>query len=76
MYFEISYFLATYQQDKLGQDIFLIGPPGPLRRLLAMQYLVCFSTLYLYLNVNKYQKLDTVHTCSMIAPLLVVKLIY
>ncbi|XP_063587792.1 von Willebrand factor A domain-containing protein 8-like [Penaeus indicus] len=27
------------QKDKLGQDVFLIGPPGPLRRLLAMSYL-------------------------------------
>lgn len=28
------------QKDLLGQDIFLIGPPGPLRRSVAMQYLV------------------------------------
>ena len=28
------------KQDKLGQDVFLIGSPGPSRRLLAMQYLV------------------------------------
>ena len=28
------------QKDLLGQDVFLIGPPGPLRRSLAMQYLV------------------------------------
>ncbi|XP_027212912.2 von Willebrand factor A domain-containing protein 8 [Penaeus vannamei] len=27
------------QKDKLGQDVFLIGPPGPLKRLLAMSYL-------------------------------------
>lgn len=27
------------QKDKLGQDVFLIGPPGPLRRLLALSYL-------------------------------------
>ncbi|XP_023587391.1 von Willebrand factor A domain-containing protein 8 isoform X3 [Trichechus manatus latirostris] len=26
------------QKDLLGQDIFLIGPPGPLRRSIAMQY--------------------------------------
>ncbi|KAI8341541.1 hypothetical protein BC941DRAFT_416834, partial [Chlamydoabsidia padenii] len=26
------------QKDKLGQDIFLIGPPGPLRRNLVMKY--------------------------------------
>ena len=30
------------QKDLLGQDVFLIGPPGPLRRSLAMMYLVCF----------------------------------
>jgi len=29
-------------QDQLGQDVFLIGPPGPLRRNVAMMYLVCF----------------------------------
>lgn len=28
------------QKDLLGQDVFLIGPPGPLKRSLAMQYLV------------------------------------
>ncbi|XP_015414935.1 PREDICTED: von Willebrand factor A domain-containing protein 8 [Myotis davidii] len=27
------------QKDLLGQDVFLIGPPGPLRRSVAMQYL-------------------------------------
>jgi len=27
------------QKDVLGQDVFLIGPPGPLRRIIAMQYL-------------------------------------
>ncbi|KAG0722071.1 von Willebrand factor A domain-containing protein 8 [Chionoecetes opilio] len=27
------------QKDKLGQDVFLIGPPGPLRRHLALSYL-------------------------------------
>ncbi len=27
------------QKDLLGQDLFLIGGPGPLRRSLAMQYL-------------------------------------
>lgn len=26
------------QKDKLRQDIFLIGPPGPLRRALIMKY--------------------------------------
>lgn len=34
------------QKDLLGQDVFLIGPPGPLRRSIAMQYLVqYFKTL-------------------------------
>lgn len=28
------------QKDLLGQDVFLIGPPGTLRRSIAMQYLV------------------------------------
>ena len=28
-------------QDLLGQDVFLIGAPGPLRRQIAMMYLVC-----------------------------------
>lgn len=27
------------QKDQLGQDVFLIGPPGPLRRFLALTYL-------------------------------------
>ncbi|MBN3308156.1 VWA8 protein, partial [Amia calva] len=27
------------QKDLLGQDVFLIGPPGPLRRSIAMRYL-------------------------------------
>ncbi|XP_077584586.1 von Willebrand factor A domain-containing protein 8 [Stigmatopora nigra] len=27
------------QKDLLGQDVFLIGPPGPLKRTIAMQYL-------------------------------------
>ncbi len=31
------------QKDLLGQDVFLIGPPGPLRRSVAMQYLVISS---------------------------------
>jgi hypothetical protein len=26
------------QKDKLRQDVFLIGPPGPLRRALVMKY--------------------------------------
>ena len=38
------------KQDKLGQDVFLIGSPGPSRRLLAMQYLV-------NLMINKFLKI-------------------
>ncbi|KAI9020492.1 AAA domain-containing protein [Hyaloraphidium curvatum] len=26
------------QKDRLGQDVFLLGPPGPMRRALAMRY--------------------------------------
>jgi len=33
-------------QDQLGQDVFLIGPPGPLRRNVAMMYLVCFLSYF------------------------------
>lgn len=32
------------QKDLLGQDVFLIGPPGPLRRSIAMKYLVNTNT--------------------------------
>uniref|UniRef100_A0A8C7VAX1 von Willebrand factor A domain-containing protein 8 n=1 Tax=Oncorhynchus mykiss TaxID=8022 RepID=A0A8C7VAX1_ONCMY len=32
------------QKDLLGQDVFLIGPPGPLRRSIAMKYLVKTNT--------------------------------
>lgn len=41
------------QKDLLGQDMFLIGPPGPLRRSIAMQYLVstyCFKSSSLKRN--------------------------
>ena len=34
--------VVVLYQDQLGQDVFLIGPPGPLRRNVAMMYLVCF----------------------------------
>ena len=45
------------KQDKLGQDVFLIGSPGPSRRLLAMQYLVnlkisTFFNIVFYHNVS------------------------
>ncbi|KAK4880988.1 hypothetical protein RN001_004307 [Aquatica leii] len=35
----LHYLRWMMQKDLLGQDIFLIGPPGPRRRTLAMQYL-------------------------------------
>ncbi|XP_048458994.1 von Willebrand factor A domain-containing protein 8 isoform X3 [Rhincodon typus] len=34
-----QHFQWIMQKDLLGQDVFLIGPPGPLRRSIAMQYL-------------------------------------
>eukprot|EP01135_Chromosphaera_perkinsii_P009987 Nk52_evm22s1992 gene=Nk52_evmTU22s1992 len=34
----LRHFQWMLQKDKLGQDIFLIGSPGPLRRSLAMKY--------------------------------------
>ena len=41
------------QKDLLGQDVFLIGPPGPLRRSVAMQYLVQYFTIsQLYSNLG------------------------
>lgn len=42
------------QKDLLGQDVFLIGPPGPLRRSIAMQYLVSIE-YHLCLNVCFHQ---------------------
>lgn len=45
------------QKDLLGQDVFLIGPPGPLRRSIAMQYLVTHWNLvyhkYFSLSINR-----------------------
>ena len=43
------------QKDLLGQDVFLIGPPGPLRRSIAMQYLVSSQFLCIPkgLNIDK-----------------------
>ena len=39
------------QKDLLGQDVFLIGPPGPLRRSLAMMYLVSHLIIFLTLDI-------------------------
>lgn len=41
------------QKDLLGQDIFLIGPPGPKRRLLAMQYLELTNKELEYVALNR-----------------------
>lgn len=38
------------QKDLLGQDVFLIGPPGPLRRSIAMQYLVSTHITHTHAN--------------------------
>lgn len=40
------------QKDLLGQDVFLIGPPGPLRRSIAMQYLVSNELLWILKGFN------------------------
>ena len=34
----LSHFRWLAQKDQLGQDMFLVGAPGPLRRRLAMAY--------------------------------------
>lgn len=41
------------QKDLLGQDMFLIGPPGPRRRLLAMQYLELTNRELEYVALNR-----------------------
>ncbi|XP_078693816.1 von Willebrand factor A domain-containing protein 8-like isoform X5 [Branchiostoma floridae x Branchiostoma belcheri] len=41
------------QKDALGQDVFLIGPPGPLRRALAMQYLEITKREVEYLALSR-----------------------
>jgi hypothetical protein len=41
------------QKDKLGQDIFLLGPPGPLRRNLIMKY--AEMTQREYVEENRYR---------------------
>ena len=40
------------QKDLLGQDVFLIGPPGPLRRSIAMQYQVSNEFLWIPEGLN------------------------
>ncbi|KAM3934338.1 von Willebrand factor A domain-containing protein 8 [Leptodactylus fuscus] len=41
------------QKDLLGQDIFLIGPPGPLRRAIAMQYLELTKREVEYISLSR-----------------------
>ena len=54
------------KQDKLDQDVFLIGSPGPSRRLLAMQYLVNLM-INKFLNILYYNNLFiSGDTCSLI----------
>ncbi|XP_069882793.1 von Willebrand factor A domain-containing protein 8 isoform X1 [Dipodomys merriami] len=46
------------QKDLLGQDVFLIGPPGPLRRTIAMQYLELTRREVEYISLSR----DTTET--------------
>ncbi|KAM3861847.1 von Willebrand factor A domain-containing protein 8 [Diretmus argenteus] len=46
------------QKDLLGQDVFLIGPPGPLRRSIAMQYLELTQREVEYVSLTR----DTTET--------------
>lgn len=41
------------QKDLLGQDMFLLGPPGPKRRHLAMQYLELTNREHEYVALNR-----------------------
>lgn len=41
------------QKDVLGQDMFLLGPPGPKRRHLAMQYLELTNREHEYVALNR-----------------------
>lgn len=41
------------QKDNLGQDIFLLGRPGPQRRMLAMQYLQLTQRELEYVALNR-----------------------
>ncbi|XP_060525989.1 von Willebrand factor A domain-containing protein 8 isoform X2 [Cylas formicarius] len=41
------------QKDVLGQDIFLIGPPGPRKRTLAMQYLELTNREHEYVSLSR-----------------------
>lgn len=41
------------QKDELGQDIFLLGPPGPRRRSVAMQYLELTNREHEYVALSR-----------------------
>lgn len=41
------------QKDQLGQDMFLLGRPGPLRRALAMQYLQLTQRELEYVSLSR-----------------------
>ncbi|KAL8625507.1 hypothetical protein ACOMHN_014596 [Nucella lapillus] len=41
------------QKDLLGQDVFLIGPPGPLRRQIAMMYLELTKRESEYISLSR-----------------------
>lgn len=41
------------QKDLLGQDIFLLGPPGPRKRNLAMQYLELTNQEHEYVSLSR-----------------------
>lgn len=41
------------QKDLLGQDVFLIGPPGPRKRLLAMQYIELTNREHEYVALSR-----------------------
>lgn len=41
------------QKDLLGQDVFLIGPPGPLRRNLALSYLELTRREFEYIALTR-----------------------
>ncbi|CAL1547451.1 unnamed protein product [Lymnaea stagnalis] len=41
------------QKDSLGQDVFLIGPPGPLRRQIAMMYLQLTKRELEYVSLSR-----------------------
>lgn len=41
------------QKDILGQDIFLLGPPGPRKRTLTMQYLELTNREHEYVALSR-----------------------